>query len=59
METRRITWWALGALMIGLVGGAWLARAEVTWLERLAVHHGACVRRGLPVEASLFSSPWT
>jgi proton glutamate symport protein len=34
METRRITWWALGALLIGLVGGAELARNEVSWLER-------------------------
>jgi len=35
MDTRRITWWALGALLVGLVGGAWLARAEVAGLERL------------------------
>jgi proton glutamate symport protein len=35
METRRITWWALGALLIGLVGGAELARNEVSWLERV------------------------
>ncbi len=35
METRRITWWALGALLIGLVGGAFLANASVPWLERL------------------------
>src|SRR5689334_4336710 len=35
METRRITWWALGALLIGLVGGAALSNASVTWLERL------------------------
>ena len=35
METRRITWWALGALLLGLVGGATLAGAEVAWLERL------------------------
>jgi Na+/H+-dicarboxylate symporter len=35
METRRITWWALGALMVGLVGGATLANAGVPWIERL------------------------
>jgi len=35
METRRITWWALGALLVGLVVGATLATQGVTWLERL------------------------
>ncbi len=35
METRRITWWALGALLVGLVGGATIATQEVPWLERL------------------------
>ena len=35
METRRITWWALAALLIGLVAGAALANAGVAWLERL------------------------
>lgn len=35
METRRITWWALGALLLGLVVGAALGNAEVSWLERL------------------------
>ncbi|HEX7937598.1 MAG TPA: cation:dicarboxylase symporter family transporter, partial [Gemmatimonadaceae bacterium] len=35
METRRITVWALAALLIGLVAGAALANAGVPWLERL------------------------
>jgi proton glutamate symport protein len=35
METRRITWWALGALLLGLVGGAYLAREGVSWLEKM------------------------
>ena len=33
MDTRRITWWALGALVLGLVVGAWLGRMSVSWLE--------------------------
>ena len=33
MDTRRITWWALGALVLGLVVGAWLGRMGVSWLE--------------------------
>jgi len=35
METRRITWWALGALLVGMIGGAWLAQAQVGWLDGL------------------------
>jgi Na+/H+-dicarboxylate symporter len=35
MDTRRITWWALGALVLGLIVGAWLGRAGVSWLEPL------------------------
>lgn len=30
---RQVTWLALGALVVGLVGGAWLAYAESSWLE--------------------------
>src|SRR5690242_20292942 len=35
METRRVTVWALAALLIGLVAGAALANAGVPWLEQL------------------------
>ena len=35
MDTRRVTWWALGALVLGLCAGAWLGRAGVSWLEPL------------------------
>jgi proton glutamate symport protein len=33
MDTRRITWWALGSLFLGLIAGAWLGQAGVSWLE--------------------------
>jgi Na+/H+-dicarboxylate symporter len=35
MDTRRVTWWALGALVLGLCAGGWLGRAGVSWLEPL------------------------
>jgi proton glutamate symport protein len=34
-NTRRITWFALGALVVGLLVGAWMAKEQVAGLERI------------------------